>query len=146
MTVSGRTSGPDLCYRLIWPTEKAETDKSGPEGSPLKLAKSAALLPQLGSTRCCVNMECQVGSTRVQWRKSREKKSKQTGESVFWYPCCVWVKMAREESDPGWVKIKKRPKIILQSAGIRTRPTETHNPGCVQIWIGKNRDLKCLKS
>lgn len=47
----------------------------------------------------------------------------------------------------GWSKIKKRsPKIILQCVGIPAWPTETHNPGCVKIRSGKNKDLKCLKS
>lgn len=49
------------------------------------------------------------------------------------------------------LKLKRSPKIILQSVGIPTRPAETHNPGCVQIWIGKKKTqhgfkvLKVLK-
>lgn len=45
----------------------------------------------------------------------------------------------RNVNDRGGSKIKKSLKIILQSVDIPARPTETHNPGCVQIWIGKTR-------
>lgn len=52
-------------------------------------------------------------------------------------------------NDRGRSKIKKNkksPKIILQSVEIPKRPTETHNPGCVKICTGKNKEVKCLKS
>lgn len=51
-------------------------------------------------------------------------------------------------NDRGRSKIKKSPKIILQSVEIPMRPTETHNPGCVKIWMEKQgfKVLKVLKS
>ena len=65
MTVSERTSGPDLRYRLIWPTEKAEADRSGPQGSLLKLEKFVGLLTESGSTRHCINLD---GEDRKNWK------------------------------------------------------------------------------
>lgn len=53
MTVSEQTSGPDQCYRLIWPTEKVEAYRSSPEGLLLKLAKLVAL----SLARCAVASE-----------------------------------------------------------------------------------------
>lgn len=135
MTVSERTSGPDRCYRLIWPTEKVEAHRSSPEGLLLKLAKLVALsLARRAAASEEKNLKFEVWEFKGEenWLKENAKKICPLISAMYLGRGEKWVTVAG--------LLLQGPRIILQSVEIPTWPTETHNPSSVKIWSGKTRN------